>query len=312
MLLPRIAMTPCLLCQPNLAAIDADGKTALLRAMRSYYVEDGRCTVMLLEAGASLDAVGHDDLCGFAATSTAAIQALINRGVNLRELVDRYGGTPLHMAARRKLDLSDVFDMLDRVCGIDLEARDRSGKSCALVAVQCDNVFALRWLIKADVDVDCLSSDGSNSLWFVRDPECAVALIAAGVDACARNKLGRTALQHALAVVPRFHRHLHVLLAAGAHLDDADNRGRTARQVLSPYVSISPTEIEVARRDIAKARIDLVRYRALKVCIGLQLLELDALQMCEILQFACGRVAPLIPFHIWWKIATTVKHFQSK
>jgi ankyrin repeat protein len=286
MLLPRIAMTPCLLCQPNLAAIDADGKTALLRAMRSYYVEDGRCTVMLLEAGASLDAVGHDDLCGFAATSTAAIQALINRGVNLRELVDRYGGTPLHMAARRKLDLSDVFDMLGRVCGIDLEARDRSGNSCALVAVQCDNVFALRWLIKADVDVDFLSSDGSNSLCFVRDPECAVALIAAGVDACARDKLGRTALHHALAVVPRYHHHhhhhhLHVLLAAGAHLDDADNRGRTACQVLSPYVIISPTEIEVARRDIAKARIDLVRYRALEVCIGLQLLELDALQCAK-------------------------------
>jgi death-associated protein kinase len=186
--------------QPNLAAIDADGKTALLRAMTSYYVDDRRCTVMLLEAGASLDAVGHDDLCGLAATSTAAIQALINRGVNLRELVDRDGGTPLHSAARRKWDLSDVFDMLGRVCGIDLEARDRFGQSCALVAVQCDNVFALRWLIKADVDVDFLSSDGSNSLCFV--PECAVALIAAGVDACARDKLGRTALHHALAVVP--------------------------------------------------------------------------------------------------------------
>jgi hypothetical protein len=58
--------------------------------------------------------------------------------------------------------------------------------------------------------------------------------------------------------------------------------------VLSPYVTISPTEIEVARRDIVKARIDFVRYRALEICIGLQLLELDALQMCEILQFACG------------------------
>jgi ankyrin repeat protein len=113
-----------------------------------------QCTLMLLEAGASLTMrSSHDDLCRFAATSTAAIQALINRGVSLRELVDRDGGTPLHMAARRKWDLSDVFDMLGRVCGIDLEARDRSGNSCALVAVQCDNVFALRWLIKADVDV---------------------------------------------------------------------------------------------------------------------------------------------------------------
>jgi hypothetical protein len=73
---------------------------------------------------------------------------------------------------------------------------------------------------------------------------------------------------------------------------------------------IDRDQAEVARRDIAKARIDFVRYRALEVCIGLQSLRLDALQLCEILQFACGAIAPLIPFHIWWTIATTVKHFR--
>jgi hypothetical protein len=41
-------------------------------------------------------------------------------------------------------------------------------------------------------------------------------------------------------------------------------------------------------------------------------MRLDALQMCEILQQACGPVAPLIAFHHWWKIATTVKHFNSR
>jgi hypothetical protein len=62
---------------------------------------------------------------------------------------------------------------------------------------------------------------------------------------------------------------------------------------------------------LPKARIDFVRDRALRVCIGLQSLELDALQLCEILLFASGRVAQLILFHIWWKIATTVKHFRK-
>jgi hypothetical protein len=75
--------------------------------------------------------------------------------------------------------------------------------------------------------------------------------------------------------------------------------------------SSTPAPVEVARRDIAKTRIDFVRDRALQVCIGLQSLRLDALQLCEILQFACGAIAPLIPFHIWWKIATTVKHFHQ-
>jgi hypothetical protein len=103
---------------------------------------------------------------------------------------------------------------------------------------------------------------------------------------------------------------VHPLLAAGADLDAADD-GETARQVLARRGwTIDPDEVEAARRDIAKARIDFVRDRALQVCIGLQSLRIDALQMCEILQFACGRVAPLIPFHIWWKIATTVKHFE--
>jgi hypothetical protein len=71
-------------------------------------------------------------------------------------------------------------------------------------------------------------------------------------------------------------------------------------------------EIEAVRRRIAKMRLELIRDRALQVCIGLQSLRIDALQMCEILQQACfgGRLAQLIPFHIWWKIATTVKHFR--
>jgi hypothetical protein len=72
------------------------------------------------------------------------------------------------------------------------------------------------------------------------------------------------------------------------------------------------TQVEAARREIAKARLDFVRHRALELCIGLQSLRIDAFQMCEILRFACGAVAQLIPFHIWWKIATTVKHFRTK
>jgi len=101
------------------------------------------------------------------------------------------------------------------------------------------------------------------------------------------------------------------LLAAGADLDVADNAGATARQVLARRGrTIDPDQVEAARRDIAKTRVDVVRCRAVQVCIGLQSLRIDALQMCEMLPLACGPVAPLIPFHIWWKIATTVKHFE--
>jgi hypothetical protein len=40
--------------------------------------------------------------------------------------------------------------------------------------------------------------------------------------------------------------------------------------------------VEAARHRIAKMRLDLIRQRALNVCIRLESLELDALQMCEI------------------------------
>jgi ankyrin repeat protein len=137
--------------------------------------------------------------------------------------------------------------------------------------------------------------------------DCAVMLLAAGANVCARDNNGQTALHRVawydLTAVQS-------LIAAGADLD-ADNAGETVRQTLARRGwTIDPDQVEAARRDIAKTRIDFVRHRALQVCIGLQSLELDALQMCEILLFACGPFAPLIPFHIWWTIATTVKHFQ--
>lgn len=63
-------------------------------------------------------------------------------------------------------------------------------------------------------------------------------------------------------------------------------------------------ELAGARRAIARTQ-----RRALQVCLGLHARGLDALQLCEILMYACGRMAPLISFHQWCAIATTVKHF---
>jgi hypothetical protein len=64
---------------------------------------------------------------------------------------------------------------------------------------------------------------------------------------------------------------VHALLAAGADLDATDENGSSARQELARFGRrIDPAEIKVARRDIAKARIDFVRNRALQVCIGLE------------------------------------------
>ena len=80
----------------------------------------------------------------------------------------------------------------------------------------------------------------------------------------------------------------------------------------SQGLTVDATEFDIERREIAKTRLDFVRERALQVCIGLHSRGLDALQMCEILMYACGTLASVIPFHHWWTIATTVKHFLSQ
>jgi hypothetical protein len=69
-------------------------------------------------------------------------------------------------------------------------------------------------------------------------------------------------------------------------------------------------EIDEARRQIAKTRLDLVRERAFQICVALQPLNINALELCEIMMHSFGALGSLIAFHQWWAIATKVKHFQ--
>jgi hypothetical protein len=135
-----------------------------------------------------------------------------------------------------------------------------------------------------------------------------VILLAAGASVHVRDGEGRTACHLA-----GDQDMLDDLIAAGADFDAADSNGRTPRQNATDHCLPEPTaeRVAAARRRIAHARLDFVRERAFQVCIGLQSLELDALQTCEVLLHSCGPVAPLVPFHHWWTIATTVKHFKQ-
>jgi hypothetical protein len=151
-------------------------------------------------------------------------------------------------------------------------------------------------------NVNSVDVQGQTPLHRVSDYECTVLLLAAGASVTALDHSGQTPLVSARKksvmefVRPAF-------LAAGADPSDVSQQS---------IADVSARQFESARRDIAKTRLDFVRCRAMHVCIGLQSLRLDALQLCEILQHACGPLAHLIAFHQWWKIATTVKHFQQQ
>jgi hypothetical protein len=133
------------------------------------------------------------DLCQFAATSTATIQALIDRGVNVHELRISDDSTPLHVAAWSCRD-ADVFEMLVKVCGIDLEARNRSDETCLHYAARSGNDFSLRWLLNAGADMNCVRRNGSTPLHDANLHSGAVILLAAGANVCARDSNGQTAL----------------------------------------------------------------------------------------------------------------------
>ena len=133
------------------------------------------------------------DLCQFAATSTAAIQALIDRGVNVRELRISDDSTPLHVAAWSCRD-ADVFEMLVKVCGIDLEERNCERDTCLHYAARRGNDFSLRWLLNAGADMNCVRRNGSTPLHDANLHSGAIILLAAGANVCARDSDGQTAL----------------------------------------------------------------------------------------------------------------------
>jgi ankyrin repeat protein len=292
--------------RPNLELTDNQSrKTPLQFSINSSDETNDSISVMLINAGASLDSLPTGALCKLASRSTSAIQALLNRGVVLNQLRNlNNDNTPLHLIASRAggdaATVEAVVKMLINQCGADVEERVSFNWTCVSLAASSGNVVALRCCIDAGADVNCITRAGHTPLHVVSDYECSILLLAAGAGVNARDKDDQTAFQ--LAASKNKTLILPALLAAGADPSDVTEQSIAA---------VAADRVETARRGIAKARLDFVRHRALQVCIGLQSLSLDALQMSEILQHACGPVAHLIAFHQWWKMATTVKHFKS-
>jgi ankyrin repeat protein len=289
-----------------------EGITALHLAISELWRNE-EIALLLLDAGASLEGVDRGDLCEFAALSTTVIQALVDRGIVIGDLRGRFNKTSLQFATHRCRTESSMAVLSKLIeCGVDLEARASEHEhwvTCTGLAIVTENDIALRHLLLAGGDVDCVDHEGEPLLHKAAMQNryaCLMLFLAAGADVTSRDRNRRTACHIAVDHRTRF---VHLLVAAGADLDTADHIDQTPRMSLAEYgMTIDPEQVELARRDIAKTRLDFVRHRAMEVCIGLQSLRLDALQLCEILQHSCGPLARFIAFHQWWKFATTVKH----
>jgi ankyrin repeat protein len=267
---------------------------------------------MLINAGALLD---DDTVVRAASTSVAAIEALLVRGVDLSRTFDADRCTPLHLAAASDMFNPAVNKLLVDV-GVNLNHRNSTGDTCCHIAAAnaYDNDQHIRWLINAGAEIDCVDDVGRTPLLVacVRSKtRCALALLAGGASVESRASTDGKTPAHLALERTNGVRLFHVLLAAGADQNVVGLDGFSAREILAMRgLSVDSDMVEAGRRLIAKSQLEFVRDRALQVCIGLAPLRLDALQTCEVLQFACGRFAQMIPFHKWWAIATLVKHFH--
>jgi ankyrin repeat protein len=299
----------------NLSVVDSDSNGQSLLASVAQYGKDERFAFLLLDAGAPLDGLSNDLflMSKVLVNSVAVFNRLLAHGVNFTTMRDENGATLCHCVAR---NITSENDFRFLVCHYDaVHAADDNGRTPLHWAASFGNDSAVRVLVECGAEIDRQANDGRTALidassvnW--RSP-CVELLIALGVNVGVVTNDGMTACHFAaLFEKPAA---LCALVAAGGDLDQSNNKGETPRRIALRKKVALPTadKINAARQRIAKSRLDSVRERAFQICVGLQPLNINALQLCEILKHSFGALSSLILFNQWWKIAVKVKHFRD-
>jgi ankyrin repeat protein len=187
----------------SVEARDRSGARPLSRAARSGHLE---MVDLLLQRGAPIDA---RDLSGATALyvaaergQTAVVQRLIDKGADAG-LKGRSGTSPV--AAAAFAGRNQVVRIL-LAHGADARAADDTGKPPIVYAAASGNLDIVRQLLTHDVDVNARYANDLTLLMWASGPDQAVAEA------------------QALQVVSW-------LVDAGAHIDDRDDRGRTALMI---------------------------------------------------------------------------------
>lgn len=281
---------------------------------------------MLIEAGAAIDAVttSRRTVCSYAAKNANpnVMQRAIDAGADFRS-GDVGNATPFHLAAAEgNLEVMHVL-LKAGIGDIRALARSTGGRTLVHYAALAADARALRFVLTQGVDYP--ATDGQGYLpCQMATPATFLALFAAGADFHSPNLAGSTPLQVSLQLgrLDLFG----LLVAAGANVDVSNElvmRQQRRQSVLalvavcdesppqeSPRAPLSPKMFEWAITFIQVRQFELLRARALEVCVGLQTLELCALQLCCILEHAFAPRESLVPFHKVWALVTAVKHFR--
>jgi ankyrin repeat protein len=298
------------------AKIDA----SLLKAAVQF-AQNEAIFLLLLDAGAPFGNLTSDFVMNLVAapSSVAVLKRLLARNVNVCALKGVFGRTLCHRVIMRAESHVDVDELIRAVvldAGVDVNAVDEDFSTPLHFAA--NRRSTIRVLVELGADIDRQDDRKLTALhlacrsWTWReDGPCVPLLLALGANVHLVDKYGQTACH--IAATREHEAQLCACLAAGGDLDLPDIDGNTVRTIASREQFKLPTsaKIDEARRHIAKTRLDLVRERAFQICVALQPLNINALELCEIMSYSFGALGSLIAFHQWWAIAVKVKHFLA-
>lgn len=240
-----------------------------------------------------------------------AVRLLLDAGASQRADLD--GVTPLAAALRANCEA--VVRLL-LAAGADVEACDAVGVPPLLCAIQNTNSAVVRLLITASTDLERRQFGLTMLLHAIMcGSPCVPLLLAAGAYYSVRgNGIGalRDCSSMKLAATCNNYNAALLLLAAGAECAPEDVAAVAAGDDKWLYIKTDLVGIARAREKIKRAGVVSVRDRAFAVCVGLQSLDLSALELAEIVEHACAPFVANLPFHLKWDLVVCVKHFHDR
>jgi ankyrin repeat protein len=278
----------------------------------AIYTPNVEMAILLLDAGAPIDDASTAAALVEKTKSIVILQRILSRGLDLSGPYDLYNGRTLcHLVSYSIGDVSLLLNATVNLANNDVNARDLAHCTPLHNAAHTQNLSSICTLVELGADVDAICQMSRSPLHYAithdsryRAHNSIYILLALGANVCWTTCV--------LAAIHGFFDVVAALMAAGFDIDQIDSSGDTARSILLKKHIRIPCDADVdrERKKIAKKRLDLVRNRALQICIALQSLQLPALLLCEILKHM-STFSSLIEFHQWWAIATRVKHYSK-